>query len=126
MQDNKRLCDLKELVDEFVSQREWNKFHDAKNLSMALSIEANELMQELLWESTDTVKSALEKKREQIENEAADVLFALLALSNVCNINLSSAFMKKLAINQAKYPVDKCKGRSEKYTQYADIEKKGS
>lgn len=122
MDDAKSLKELKELVGKFVTDRAWNQYHDAKNLSMALSVEASELMQELLWESTGTVVNAVEKKRERIENEAADVLFALLAFCNACNINLSSAFMKKLAINQAKYPVDKCKGRSEKYTQYVDSE----
>lgn len=122
MDDTKTLKELKELVGKFVQERAWNQYHNAKNLSMALSVEAGELMQELLWESTDRVADAVEKNRERIENEAADVLFALLAFCNTCNINLSSAFIKKLAINQAKYPVDKCKGRSEKYIQYIDSE----
>ncbi|MFZ5953798.1 MAG: nucleotide pyrophosphohydrolase [Candidatus Dependentiae bacterium] len=111
------ILELKEMVKEFVDEREWNQYHNTKNLSMAIAIESSELMEELLWESSEAVAATLEKKRENIENEAADILFALLALCNTCDINLAKAFARKIEINRKKYPIDQFKGKSLKYNQ---------
>jgi NTP pyrophosphatase (non-canonical NTP hydrolase) len=103
----------------FVRARDWEQFHSPKNLSMALSAEAAELMEHFLWAeskaSADTARDP--KKRGDIEDEIADVFIYALEFANICGIDLAAAVEAKLAKNAAKYPVEKARGRSEKYTE---------
>jgi NTP pyrophosphatase (non-canonical NTP hydrolase) len=112
------LQQLKKRHADFVKDRDWNQFHIPKNLSMALAVEAAELMEKFQWvdnaQSWDVVKT----ERTQIEHEIADVLCYVVAFANACNIDLATAFENKMRHNEAKYPVDKAKGRSDKYTAY--------
>jgi len=110
---------LRERVLAFARERDWEQFHSPKNLSMALAAEAGELMEHFLWtESRDSGATLKDpKKREKIEDELADVVIYALEFANIGGINLAKAIEAKLAKNAAKYPVEKAKGRSDKYTE---------
>jgi NTP pyrophosphatase (non-canonical NTP hydrolase) len=95
---------LRRLVDEFVSQRNWQEFHNPKNLSMALTVEAGELMEHFQWLTTEQVVSRQGYDLEQVADELADVTSYVLALSNALGIDLSSAVTRKMIKNRQKYP----------------------
>jgi NTP pyrophosphatase (non-canonical NTP hydrolase) len=117
--DTTTLADLKTRVLAFAREREWEQFHSPKNLSMALAAEAAELMEHFLWtESTPSHNRAQEPaRRSEIEEELADVLIYALEFANITGIDLASAIESKLAANARKYPVEKARGRSDKYTE---------
>ena len=120
MQDNSTtVAEMRARVLAFVRERDWEQFHSPKNLSMALSAETAELMEHFLW--ADSAASAAlardPKKRVDIEDEIADVFIYALEFANICGIDLAQAVEAKLAKNAAKYPVEKARGRSEKYTE---------
>lgn len=107
--------ELKDLIAQVTLERDWQQFHSPKNLSMSLSVEAAELLEKFLWMQDEESFLAVEKNRQEIENEAADILYGILAFSNVANIDIASAFARKLEEIKAKYPVDKSKGVYTKY-----------
>jgi len=113
------LQQLKKRHVDFVSARDWNQFHIPKNLSMALAIEAAELMEKFQWVDNAQSWAVLQAERENIEHELADVLSYVIAFANACNIDLATAFERKMRLNEAKYPIDQAKGRTDKYTTYA-------
>lgn len=106
---------LKKIANQFTQDRDWQQYHSPKNLSMNLSIEANELMEKFLWLTTQESQAEIEKNRQEIADEVADVLFSLLCFSNVTGIDLSNSFESKLKQIAQKYPLDKSKGKREKY-----------
>lgn len=113
------VAELRERVLAFARERDWEQFHSPKNLSMALAAEAGELMEHFLWtESKDSGATLADpKKREKIEDELADVVIYALEFANIGGIDLSKAIEAKLTKNAAKYPVEKSRGRSDKYTE---------
>jgi NTP pyrophosphatase (non-canonical NTP hydrolase) len=104
---------VRRAVAEFVADREWECYHDAKNLSMSIGIEAAELMEHFQWVRTEELPALLddEKRRAEIVDEVADIACYVLALVNVLEVDLSSALERKLAKNAAKYPVEQFRGR---------------
>jgi dCTP diphosphatase len=113
------VAELRERVLAFVREREWEQFHSPKNLSMALAAEAGELMEHFLW--TESAASAAvardPKRREKIEDEIADVVIYALEFANISGIDLAAAVEAKMAKNARKYPVEKSRGRADKYTE---------
>ena len=111
--------EIRERVMAFARERDWEQFHSPKNLSMALAAETGELMEHFLWtESKDSAATLADpKKRAKIEDELADVVIYALEFANIGGIDLARAIEAKLAQNAAKYPVEKAKGRSDKYTE---------
>lgn len=105
------------MVVQFRDDRDWGQFHNPKDSSISLVLEANEVLEHFQWKSTEEQAAHVISKREDIGDELADVLYWVLLLSNDLNIDISEAFIKKLAKNAAKYPVSKSKGRSAKYTE---------
>jgi NTP pyrophosphatase (non-canonical NTP hydrolase) len=106
------LADLKALMGKFVADRDWGQFHAPKNLAMAVAAEAAELMEHFLWVDLDASRQLAQgPERGAIADEMADVLGALLALSNSIGLDLAAAFEAKMARNELKYPVDKARGR---------------
>ena len=107
------MADLRAIVRQFVAEREWQPFHNPKNLSGSIAIEAAELMEIFQWltaeQSQDTVHdpSALQHAREEL----ADVFIYCIALANVLNIDLGQAIHDKMAVNAVKYPVETVRGR---------------
>jgi NTP pyrophosphatase (non-canonical NTP hydrolase) len=113
------VADLKSRVLAFVRERDWEQFHNPKNLSMALAAETGELMEHFLW-STPEQSAAIARdpaKRHKIADELADVVIYALEFANITGLDLAAAIDAKMAANAKKYPVEKAKGRSEKYTE---------
>ena len=107
--------ELKDTVQAFVRERDWERFHSPKNLSMALSAEAAELMEHFLW---DTLEASEETARkEEVADELADILLYLLEFANMTGIDISDAVASKVKKNAEKYPVEKAKGNALKYTE---------
>ena len=84
---------------------------------MDITVEAAELVEQFLWTKDSELVAHVEKKREAIEDEVSDVLLALFAFANACNIDVATAFERKMKKNIAKYPVELAKGSNKKYTE---------
>lgn len=118
--DNKTtLEELKNEVKNFCEKRDWDQFHNPKELAIGISTEANELLQIFRFKSEEDMKKMMEsEKREEIEEELADVLYFVLRFAQMNNIDLSSAVLNKIEKNDKKYPADKVKGCNKKYNEY--------
>ena len=103
---------LKNFVENFVKERDWSQFHSPKNISMALAIEASELMDIFKWdkERDSKVKMSEGISRQEAIDELADIIIYAIAFANRNNIDISSAIEQKMKKNEKKYPVDQYKG----------------
>lgn len=97
-------------VKEFGRERDWHQYHDPKNLTAALIVEAAELLEPFQWLTPEESLNLPAPKREAVRQEMADVLIYLVSLANCLDIDLLRAAEDKLAINAAKYPVEKARG----------------
>ena len=111
---------IQEQLSEFASDRDWEQFHTPKNLTMALSVEASELVEIFQWLTPEQSSSPSDKQMNAIEEEVADVAIYLLRLCDVLEINLSDVVENKIKVNGKKYPVDLSKGNAKKYNQRDD------
>ena len=104
---------LRELVEQFVAQRDWHQFHTPKNLSMALAIEAAELMEHFQWLTSDESRAVAGDlaKVASVAEELADVVCYSLALANELGVDISTAVRDKMLKNAEKYPADQYRGR---------------
>lgn len=109
--DGTTVAQLRTMVQQFVQQRDWQQFHSPKNLSMALAIEAAELMEHFQWIDAAASRSPDDEKRIAIGEELADVLCYALAIANELNIDVASTMVRKMVLNRAKYPVAEFRGR---------------
>jgi dCTP diphosphatase len=111
--DQTTIADLRTWVKAFVAERDWAQFHSPKNLSMAIAVEAAELMEHFQWLTIEESESLVEEEttRGQVVDELADVLIYCLSLANVLGVDLSEAIVRKLAHNARKYPADEYRGR---------------
>jgi len=108
---------VRDRLREFAAARDWNQFHSPKNLTIALSVEAGELLEQFQW-LTDQESAALaDDKLEKIEAEMADVLLYLIRLADVLDVDLLTAAKAKIDENEKKYPVEKSRGSAKKYTE---------
>ena len=114
------LDDYKERIAEFCSARDWDQFHDAKELAIGLVTESSELLDLFRFKSVAEVEEMFIQPhtREKIEDEVADVLFFLLRLSGRYQIDLRTALEFKIQKNAAKYPVELSRGSNRKYTEF--------
>jgi dCTP diphosphatase len=112
------LEELKARVREFVAERDWDRFHSPKNLAMALSVEAAELVELFQWLTEEESGRLDPERRRRVSDELADVLWFLVRLSDRLDVDLLEAAERKLAANAAKYPADRVRGQSRKYTEY--------
>lgn len=113
-----RLAALQEKVNQFVRARDWEQFHSPKNLAMAMIVESAELVEHFQWLTEQQSRDLPAEKIEAISQEMADTLVYLLRLASVLNVDIIDAANRKMAINELKYPVEKARGRSDKYTAY--------
>lgn len=104
------LAQLADAVRAFGRERDWHRYHTPKNLSAALVVEAAELLEPFQWLTPEQSLNLPPDKREAVRQEMADVLIYLVSLANCLEIDLLRAAEDKLAINAAKYPVDKARG----------------
>jgi|LakMenE18May11ns_1017448.scaffolds.fasta_scaffold9941744_2 dCTP diphosphatase len=97
---------LREIVGQFVAERDWRRFHNLKNLSMAIAIEAAELMEHTQWLTTQQVESGEPHNLHGVAEELVDVLCYVLALANRLDIDLTGSLLAKMDKTRRKYPVD--------------------
>ena len=112
------LEELRGALRRFASERDWDQFHSPKNLAIALSVEAAELLEHFQWISDTDSSSLAPDRRAKVREEIADVQLYLVRLADKLNIDLLAAATEKLQINAAKYPVEKARGSSKKYTEF--------
>jgi len=113
-----RLAELRRRLAEFAAARDWDQFHSPKNLAMALSVEAAELVEEFQWLTEEQSHALDAERQERVRLEAADVLIYLLRLADKLGIDLLRAAEDKIALNEQKYPADRVRGSARKYTDY--------
>lgn len=106
--------ELTEAVRQFAAEREWEQFHTPKNLAMALSGEAGELLAEFQWLTAEQSSSLNAEQRQAVGEEMADVLIYLCRLADVTGIDLMAAAEAKLEANRARYSVEVAKGNAVK------------
>ncbi len=102
----------------FADERDWDQFHAPKNLAMALSVEAAELLEHFQWLSEDQSRALSAQVMRQVTEEIADVQIYLLRLADKLGVDMASAVEAKIATNRRKYPADRVRGSASKYTQY--------
>ncbi len=109
---------VQKLID-FRRERDWEQFHTPKDLAISLSIEASELLEWFQWQTDEQIKQKLQSdKREALEDEVADVVAYLSYLCHDLDIDINKVVEAKIKKNALKYPIDKVKGRSDKYNEY--------
>jgi dCTP diphosphatase len=114
---NSDLQSLTQALRDFARDREWEQFHSPKNLASALSVEAAELLEHFQWLTEEQSRSLPAQKKANVAAEAADVLLYLLQLCDKLQIDLVEAARTKLVVNAEKYPVERARGSSKKYTE---------
>ena len=121
MQQASDIARLQEQILAFAAEREWQQFHDPKNLAMAVAVEAGELMDHFRWVSNAESMHALDDAttRAGVEEEAADVMILLLEFAAVAKIDITAAVERKLAKNAERYPVALSKGNATKHDRLA-------
>lgn len=110
---------LKALLKDFRDRRDWEQFHDPKNLADAISIEVGELMEHFLWKDKNKVIQELKenrKFREEVGEELADIFAFAMHFANTVGLDIVSIIQDKVQKTEKKYPVDKSKGNATKYT----------
>jgi dCTP diphosphatase len=109
--------EIQDQIQAFVAARDWQQFHSPKNLAAAIAVESGELLAHFRWlgeqESHDVVKHP--EVRAEVDSEIADVLILTLELADRMGIDPAEAIRRKLAVNEARYPVEKSRGRNVKY-----------
>lgn len=110
------LDSLRSDLRRFAEARDWQQFHTPKNLAMALSVEAAELLECFQWLTPEQSAGLAAADRRAVEEEAADVLLYLLRLTDVMEIDLLDAARRKIAVNARKYPVRLSRGSARKYS----------
>jgi len=107
-------------IREFAQVRAWERYHTPKNLVMALSVEAAELLEPFQWLTAEQSQQLTADQHEAVRQEIADVLIYLTRLADLLGIDLLDAAADKLAINARKYPVDKAHGNTLKYSDFSN------
>ena len=110
-----RLEQLRTQLAAFAAERDWDQFHNPKNLAMAIAGEVGELVEHFQWLTFEQAANLPAETREEVALEAADVFLFLLRLCDKLDIDLALAAERKLALNAKRYPVDKARGRAAKY-----------
>jgi dCTP diphosphatase len=109
---------LQQRLAEFAAVRDWQQFHSPKNLAMALSVEAAELVEEFQWLTEEQSRALTPERHERVRLELADVFIYLLRIADTLGVDLLAAVDDKVLLNEKKYPADRVRGDSRKYTEY--------
>jgi NTP pyrophosphatase (non-canonical NTP hydrolase) len=110
------LDSLRNQLRAFASDRDWDQFHSPKNLAAALAVEAAELLEKFQWLTEAQSGQLPPSELADVKEEVADVLLYLIRISDKLGIDLIAAAQAKIALNAQKYPVDKARGSSKKYS----------
>lgn len=108
---------IQEKIANFAEERDWDQFHNPKNLAMALSVECSELVEIFQWMTAEQSSSVMkdESKASSVADELADIAVYLLRISDKLNVNLESAILQKIEKNKEKYPAGEFRGSARKY-----------
>jgi dCTP diphosphatase len=109
---------LKEQIELFAKERDWDKYHSPKNLAMGLSVEASELLEIFLWLSEEESKTLPESKLADLKQEIGDIMIYLTNLANKFGLDPIECAKQKIELNKVKYPSNLVKGSAKKYTEY--------
>jgi dCTP diphosphatase len=109
---------LQQRLAAFAAARDWDQFHSPKNLAMALSVEAAELVEEFQWLTEEQSRRLDSQRRERVRLELADVFIYLLRVADKLDVDLLQAADDKIALNEQKYPAERVRGDSRKYDKY--------
>ena len=109
---------IRDRLRKFSEERDWNQFHSPKNLSMALSVEASELLECFQWLTEEQSRTLSAEQIGAITDEIADVQLYLILLADKVGVDIGLAVNQKISKNEKKYPADKVKGSSRKYNKY--------
>ena len=113
------ITELKEKIRHFCELREWDPFHNAKELTIGIITEASELLQHFRFKSEDEVDAMFRHaKRQELTEEMADILFFLIRLAQRYDIDLTTELRNKMKKNEKKYPIEKAKGSNKKYSEF--------
>jgi dCTP diphosphatase len=112
------LRDLRDLLRRFADDRDWEQYHSPKNLAAALVVEAAELLEHFQWLSEDASMMLSSRQHEEVREEMADVMLYLVRMADKLNVDLIDEARKKIEKNAEKYPVEKARGSSRKYTEF--------
>lgn len=96
---------IETIIKEFSTKRDWEKFHNPKNLAMALSVEASELVEIFQWLDLQQASNLSEDKKEHAKQEIADIAVYLIRMCMKLDINLEDAIIEKMKLNEKKYPL---------------------
>lgn len=111
------IADLTSRIRDFVAARDWEQFHNPKDMAVAIAAEAGELMQHFVWQQPDQVEDRAVQKREEIASEIADVGILLFEMADLLGMNLGEVMEAKIAHNEVRYPVEKSRGNNLKYNE---------
>lgn len=117
--ENTLISELKNIVKQFCELRDWDQFHNPKDLSIAIITEASELLEHFRFKSDEEIEKMLKgaEKRSTIADELSDILYFVLRFAQMYNFDIASEFIRKMSGNEQKYPVEKYKGSNRKYTE---------
>jgi dCTP diphosphatase len=113
-----KIEEIKTIVAAFADERDWDKFHSPKNLTMALSVEVAELIEHFQWLTEEQSRDLSDEKRAAVADEIADIQIYLIRLADKLNVDIFNSVEKKIAKNELKYPADKVRGSAKKYSEY--------
>ena len=111
--------ELQEKVVAFRDARNWKQFHNPKDLALSISLEAAELLEVYQWSGADLY---VDKKQDKVKEELADVFIYCMLMADACGLDLSEIALKKLEINNEKYPVEQAFGKADKYTELQQVQ----
>jgi dCTP diphosphatase len=118
MPNQSELLMLRDKLRAFAEARDWDQFHSPKNLSMALMVEVAELMEHFQWRTEAQSLDLAAETKDAVSEELADILLYLIRLSDKLDVDLLEAALRKLEKNAVKYPAEKVRGSSKKYSEY--------
>lgn len=118
MDKNVTLEELKQIEKKFCEERDWDQFHNPKELAIGIVTEASELLQIFRFKSNDEIKQLMDSvRKEEVEDELADVCILILRFAEMNGIDISESIIRKIKKNEQKYPVNKSKGSNKKYSE---------
>ena len=108
---------LKDIVRKFCEDRDWDQFHNPKDLAIGISTEANELLDLFRFKSEEEMKTMMKEERKEIGEELADVLYFVLRFAQINSFDLTQELVNKLEINERRYPVERSRGSNKKHSE---------
>lgn len=115
--DKKSLAELQAKIRQFCDERDWDQFHNPKDLAISLVLEATEVLEHFQWKNEAEMKAHTKNNRNEVAEELADTFYWVLLLANKLDIDLVDAFHKKMIKNEQKYPIQKAKSSHKKYSE---------